>query len=200
MLLAHDFVILSGRILANQLKLTENSALCDLILRYTFVKNREPWTANIPVTIWGEEAAQAAHQNYPIGSYAIIEGYLETFVSELTDGKKQTNSHIVATYIYPSLPETQINRVILIGNPGDAPACRTFENGSTVSNLNLAVQKPTKQGATEAAPYWFGVEAWGKTGEILQQHVKKGRRISLLGQMTLPRKNGHSQRVESQGE
>lgn len=185
MLLAHNFVILSGQILVNQLKSVEGSTLCELALKYSFNWNREHWTANVPVTIWGDETAQATHRAYPIGSYAMIEGYLETYTTNLPDGKKQTNSHITATYIYPSLPEAEVNRVILVGNSGDAPICRSFESGSTVANFNLAVQKSAKRGGAESDPYWFSIEAWGKTGEICQNYVEKGQRISLLGQMHL---------------
>lgn len=74
-----------------------------------------------------------------------------------------------------------MNSISLVGRTGKDPEIRFFENGNVVCNCSLAVRKRVKgQEATD----WFNLEAWGKTGELLNDYVRKGDMVAIVGQMT----------------
>jgi single-strand DNA-binding protein len=77
-----------------------------------------------------------------------------------------------------------LNRVILIGNLGQAPELRHTQN-SAVLNLRLATtesflnQDKQRQERTE----WHTVVIWGKRGEALSKILNKGDRICVEGRI-----------------
>jgi single-strand DNA-binding protein len=77
-----------------------------------------------------------------------------------------------------------LNRVILIGNLGQAPELRHTQN-SAVLNLRLATtesflnQEKQRQERTE----WHTVVIWGKRGEALGKILNKGDRICIEGRI-----------------
>jgi single-strand DNA-binding protein len=77
------------------------------------------------------------------------------------------------------------NKVQLIGNVGNDPEVRSF-NDKKVANLSLATNeiyyndKKEKVEQTE----WHKVVAWGKTAEIIEKYVTKGKEIAVEGKLT----------------
>ena len=65
------------------------------------------------------------------------------------------------------------NRVQLIGNLGDEPTVRNTSTGTTVANINLAINE------TE----WVRVVAFGRTAEIMQQYLHKGSQVHIEGKL-----------------
>lgn len=78
------------------------------------------------------------------------------------------------------------NRVQLIGNVGNEPEVKTFDGGKKVANITVATNdyyindKGDKVEQTE----WHRVTAWGKTAEIIEKYVKKGKEIAIDGKLT----------------
>jgi single-strand DNA-binding protein len=78
------------------------------------------------------------------------------------------------------------NRVQLIGHVGQEPDVKTFDGGKKVANITIATNdyyindKGEKIENTE----WHRVTAWGKTAEIIEKYVTKGKEIAIDGKLT----------------
>ncbi|MFM7549103.1 MAG: single-stranded DNA-binding protein [Cyanobacteriota bacterium] len=77
-----------------------------------------------------------------------------------------------------------INTITLVGRAGRDPETRFFESGSVVSNLTLAVNRPSRE---EEEPDWFTLEIWGKQAQVAADYVRKGSLIGVVGRMTTER-------------
>ena len=78
------------------------------------------------------------------------------------------------------------NRVQLIGRVGNDPEVKTFEGGKKVANINIATSDSYKneKGERVEQTEWHRVVAWGKTAEIIEQFVSKGKEIAVDGKLT----------------
>ncbi len=75
-----------------------------------------------------------------------------------------------------------INLVHLIGRVGTDPEMKYFDSGSVKCKLTLAVNRRTREGEHTD---WFNLELWGKTAEIANSYVRKGRQIAVKGSLKL---------------
>jgi single-strand DNA-binding protein len=77
------------------------------------------------------------------------------------------------------------NKVQLIGHVGQEPEVKTINN-KKVATLTIATndfyynEKGDKVEQTE----WHRVTAWGKTAEIIEKYVTKGKEIAVEGKLT----------------
>lgn len=77
------------------------------------------------------------------------------------------------------------NSVRLVGRVGNTPETKTFDNGTKVI-LSLATSdfyyndKKEKIETTQ----WHNIVAWGKTAELIQKYVEKGKEIAVEGKLT----------------
>jgi len=77
------------------------------------------------------------------------------------------------------------NKVQLIGHVGQEPEVKTVNN-KKVATLTIATndfyynEKGDKVEQTE----WHRVTAWGKTAEIIEKYVTKGKEIAVEGKLT----------------
>lgn len=78
------------------------------------------------------------------------------------------------------------NRVQLIGNVGQDPEIRTLENGRKLAHLSIATNEVYKndKGDKVEQTEWHRVTAWGKTAEIIEKFVVKGKEIAIDGKLT----------------
>lgn len=78
------------------------------------------------------------------------------------------------------------NRVQLIGNVGNDPEVKSFEGGKKVANLTLATNESyrNEKGEKVEQTEWHRVVAWGKTAEIVEKYVTKGKEIAIEGKLT----------------
>ena len=78
------------------------------------------------------------------------------------------------------------NSVQLIGNEGNAPEVKTFENGKKVANLSLAINEvyTNSDGEKIKDIQWHRVVAFGKTAEIIEKFVTKGKEIAIEGKLS----------------
>ena len=78
------------------------------------------------------------------------------------------------------------NKVQLIGNVGQEPSTTNLDNGKKVARLSLATNEHYKnnKGEKVQATSWHTVVAWGKTAEIIENYVSKGKEIAIEGKLT----------------
>ena len=78
------------------------------------------------------------------------------------------------------------NRVQLIGNVGNDPEIKTFDEGKKKAILNIATSDSYKNDKGEKVEQteWHTVVAWGKVAEIIEKFVTKGKQIAIDGKLT----------------
>ena len=78
------------------------------------------------------------------------------------------------------------NRVQLIGHVGNDPEIKNLEGGKKVANLTIATNDSYKneKGEKVEQTEWHKVVAWGKTAEIIEKYVTKGKEIAIEGKLT----------------
>ncbi|MFV1872770.1 MAG: single-stranded DNA-binding protein [Oleiphilus sp.] len=79
-----------------------------------------------------------------------------------------------------------INKVILIGNLGADPDARMTQQGSAVTNLNIATDESYKDKATgQMVPKteWHRVVMFNRLAEIAKDYLKKGSKIYIEGRL-----------------
>lgn len=79
-----------------------------------------------------------------------------------------------------------VNKVILIGNLGDEPLCRTTHSGCSVTNISMVtneVRRNIDTGETTEYAEWHRVVMWGKLADIAKQYLHKGSQIYIEGKL-----------------
>ncbi len=78
------------------------------------------------------------------------------------------------------------NKVQLIGNVGNDPEIKTLENGKKLAHLTIATNDHYKneKGEKVQQTEWHRVTAWGKTAEIIENYVVKGKEVAVEGKLT----------------
>ena len=80
-----------------------------------------------------------------------------------------------------------INKVTLVGNIGNDPEVKTFQNGNKVVNLSLATSerwKDKESGEMKTNTEWHKVVIYNPVlADIAEKYVKKGSKIYLEGQL-----------------
>ena len=78
------------------------------------------------------------------------------------------------------------NKVQLIGNVGNDPEIKTLESGKKLANLNIATHDKytNDKGEKVEQTEWHRVTAWGRTAEIIEKYVVKGKEIAVEGKLT----------------
>jgi len=77
------------------------------------------------------------------------------------------------------------NHVQLIGNVGQEPIITNLESGKKVARFSLATNEyyKTKKGEKEQSTEWHTVVAWGKTADIIENYVVKGKEVGVTGKL-----------------
>ncbi|WP_347051220.1 single-stranded DNA-binding protein [Flavobacterium olei] len=77
------------------------------------------------------------------------------------------------------------NRVQLIGNVGNDPEIKTLENGKKLAHITIATNDHYKNDKGEKVEQteWHRVTAWGKTAEIIEKYVVKGKEVAIDGKL-----------------
>ena len=80
-----------------------------------------------------------------------------------------------------------INKVILVGNVGNDPEIKTFQNGNKVVNISLATSerwKDKETGEMKSNTEWHRVAIFNAIlTDIVEKYVKKGSKIYIEGQL-----------------
>jgi len=78
-----------------------------------------------------------------------------------------------------------VNQLQIIGNLGQDPEMRYLPDGQSVTSFSVAVNRKYKTAAGEQREEtdWFNVSAWGKLGELANEHLAKGRQVFVQGRI-----------------
>ncbi|ASJ88531.1 single-stranded DNA-binding protein [Pseudomonas aeruginosa] len=79
-----------------------------------------------------------------------------------------------------------VNKVILIGNCGNAPELRYLPNGNPVANMTLATTdswKDKQTGQQQDRTEWHRIVVFGKLAEITSQYADKGQQMYVEGRL-----------------
>lgn len=78
------------------------------------------------------------------------------------------------------------NKVQLIGRVGQAPEIKNLENGKKLAKFSIATNESFKNDKGEKVEKtdWHNIVAWGKTAEIIEQYVDKGKELAIEGKLT----------------
>ena len=90
------------------------------------------------------------------------------------------------------------NRVQLIGNVGNDPEIKNLDNGKKVAQISIATNESyiNANGEKVKDTQWHRVTAWGKTAELVEKYITKGKEIAIEGKLnykTYEDKNGIKQ-------
>jgi single-strand DNA-binding protein len=93
-----------------------------------------------------------------------------------------------------SIPKTLKNKYIrlmknsvqLIGHVGQEPEIKNLEGGKKLANISIATNEVyyKDNGDKVEQTQWHRVTAWGKTAEIIERYVTKGKEIAIEGKLT----------------
>ena len=77
------------------------------------------------------------------------------------------------------------NRVQLIGHVGQEPEIKNLESGR-VANFTIATKEnyTNTKGEKVEQTEWHKVTAWGKTADIIEKYVTKGKEVAIEGKLT----------------
>src|SRR5690606_34284886 len=93
--------------------------------------------------------------------------------------KKSINTNI--KYLY-----AMKNSVQLIGHVGQEPEIKNLEGGKKLANISIATNEVyyKENGDKVEQTQWHRVTAWGKTADIIERFVTKGKEIAIEGKLT----------------
>ncbi len=77
------------------------------------------------------------------------------------------------------------NKVQLIGHLGKDPEIVNLDNGSKLAKFSIATNETYKntEGEKVTDTQWHNVVAWGKTAELVENYLIKGKEIALEGKL-----------------
>ncbi len=78
------------------------------------------------------------------------------------------------------------NKVQLIGNLGNEPEIITLESGKKLAKFSLATNESYKDasGEKQTKTDWHNLVAWGKTADIIEKYISKGKEIAVEGKLS----------------
>ncbi|MDT0605900.1 single-stranded DNA-binding protein [Croceitalea rosinachiae] len=78
------------------------------------------------------------------------------------------------------------NKVQLIGNLGQDPEIVTMDNGNKLAKFSIATSENYKnaQGEKVEDVQWHNIVAWGKTADIVENYLTKGKQVAVEGKLT----------------
>lgn len=79
-----------------------------------------------------------------------------------------------------------VNKVILVGNLGDEPECRSLNNGGEVVNLRLATSESWKDrdGNRQERTEWHRIVIFNEgLAKVAKQYLRKGSKVYIEGQL-----------------
>ena len=78
------------------------------------------------------------------------------------------------------------NKVQLIGHLGKDPEIVNLDSGKTLAKFSIATNESYKnaQGEKVENTYWHNIVAWGRTAQIAEKYLAKGKEVALEGKLT----------------
>ncbi|WP_317195446.1 single-stranded DNA-binding protein [Zobellia russellii] len=72
-----------------------------------------------------------------------------------------------------------------MGNVGQEPTITNLESGKKVARFSLAtnVHYKNSKGEKQTDTDWHTIVAWGKTAEIIEKYLEKGKEVGVAGKL-----------------
>ena len=84
-----------------------------------------------------------------------------------------------------------MNKLTIIGNLCSDPQQRTIASGSTVCSFTVAVnRRRSSQNNNQPDADFFRVSAWNKLGDVCQRYLAKGRKVCVVGSVSVSSYDG----------
>lgn len=82
--------------------------------------------------------------------------------------------------------------ITLVGNLGRDPEMRYTPSGQAVTNFSVAVNErwSGQDGEKHERTIWVRCAAWGRTAEVANEYLKKGRQVMVVGRLTADHETG----------
>ena len=85
-----------------------------------------------------------------------------------------------------------MNKLTIIGNLTRDPESRTTATGSTVCSFTVAVnRRRSSQNSNQPDADFFRVSAWNQLGENCQRYLAKGRKVCVIGRVSVSTYQGN---------
>ena len=85
-----------------------------------------------------------------------------------------------------------MNKLTIIGNLTRDPESRTTATGSTVCSFSVAVnRRRSSQNSNQPDADFFRVSAWNQLGENCQRYLAKGRKVAVVGRVSVSTYQGN---------
>lgn len=78
-----------------------------------------------------------------------------------------------------------MQKLIIIGNLTKDPESRTTTSGKDVCNFTVAVNRRQKDANGNNVADFFKIAAWGELGKSCQQYLSKGRKVAVVGSVSV---------------
>jgi single-strand DNA-binding protein len=78
-----------------------------------------------------------------------------------------------------------MNKLEIIGNLTRDPESRTLQDGKTVCNFTVAVNRRKRDANGNNIADFFRVSAWGAMGENCQKYLVKGKKVGVVGSVSV---------------
>ncbi len=78
-----------------------------------------------------------------------------------------------------------MNKLTIIGNLTRDPELRTTSSGINVCSFTVAVNRRRSAGNDQPEADFFRVSAWRQLGENCQRYLAKGRKVCVMGPVTV---------------
>jgi single-strand DNA-binding protein len=83
-----------------------------------------------------------------------------------------------------------VQTIIITGNLGKDPEQRSTQGGDSVTSFSVGV----RQGwGDRASTNWFRCSVWGKRGDTIREHLRKGMKATVVGELTIGEYQGKPQ-------
>lgn len=78
------------------------------------------------------------------------------------------------------------NSVQLIGHVGNEPEIVNLESGKKLAKFSIATNENYRNAKGEKITntQWHNIIAWGKTAELVENYVPKGKEVGIEGKLT----------------
>ncbi len=85
-----------------------------------------------------------------------------------------------------------MNKLTIIGNLTRDPESRTTATGSSVCSFTVAVnRRRSSQNSNQPEADFFRVSAWNQLGENCQRYLAKGRKVCVIGRVSVSTYQGN---------
>lgn len=78
-----------------------------------------------------------------------------------------------------------MNRLTIIGNLTRDPQSTTTQAGKNVCHFTVAVNRRKSQDNQQPEADFFNVSAWNQMGESCQKYLAKGRKVAVVGSVSV---------------